>query len=349
MGTNDRNDPSMATDGAFPRRSWRLLLLSAVTLAVLLAVLSFFFRDWLRSRWRGEDGQVNRFPPDALRDYVAEDSEVVLAVNVQALRESPVGRRLTPSLQQLIRQGGRRLRWIDLLGLNPIEDVDFLQISLAPASGGEPLWLAHGRLERSRIQMGPDKIQETTLDHFRVWEHTDRRAKQTTLLAPVNDTLVVSETPGRVLAALKQARSPRSLTVGDTILRQLLAKVDRRRTLWLAASMKRLGPLTVIEDPLLKMVLRPLLAHADSVYGGITCAEDVQVDFHFHAATVEGAERLEGDLQSICEAVPGAALLLMGRNKELLPLLKLLGSGKTHRQGNEVLLHCRLAGDQLES
>jgi hypothetical protein len=351
MGNNDRNDPPMARDSIARRRPWRLLILSAAALAVVMLLLSFFFRDWLMSRWRGEDDQVNRFPPGALRDYVPEDSDAVLAINVQALRESPVGRRLTPSLQQLIRQGGRRLRWIDLLGFNPLDDVDSLQISFAPASGGEPLWLARGRLERSRIQMGPDKIQEATLDHFRVWECTDRRAKRTTLLAPVGDTLVVSESPGRVLAALKQARYPQPITVQDATLRELLAKVDRRQTLWLAASMKRLRSLTEIEDPLLKMVLRPLRMHADSAHGGITCAEDVQVDFHFHAATVEGAERLEAELQSLCEAAPGAALTLqlMGANKELLPLLKLLGSGKTRRDGNEVHLHCRLAADQLGS
>jgi hypothetical protein len=348
MGDNDWIDPSIATDG-IPRRRPRCLLLRAgITLAALTLLLGFLFRDWLLSRWRAEDELGNRFPPGALAAYIPEDSEAVLAVNVRSLLESPVGRRrLAPLLQQLIRQAGRQLRWMDLLGVNPIDDLDYLQISFAPGAGGEPLWLARGRLDRARIQTGPDKLQETAVDHFRVWEYTDRPAKRTTLLAPAGDMLVVSETRGRVLAALKQASNPRPITVRDATLREVLSKVDRRQSLWLAASIKSLGPVSGIDNYLLNMLLRPLLAHAESVYGGITCAEDVQVELHFRTATEERAEKLETDLQSLCEAAPGAALLL-GRQKDLPPLLRLLSSGKISREGKMILLRCRLAADQLE-
>jgi hypothetical protein len=322
--------------------------LAGVTLAALAVLLGFLFRDWLLSRWHTEDDLGNRFPPGALLDYVPEDSEAVLAVNVRSLLESPVGRRLAPSLQQLIRRGERQLPWMDLLGVNPIDDLDYLQISFAPGSGGEPLWLARGRLDRSRIQIGPEKLQETTVDHFRVWEYTERRTKRTTRIAPVGDMLVISETPGQVLAALKQASAPQPITVRDGTLRELLTKVDRQQSLWLVASIKRLGSIAEIEDPVLKFVLRPVLEHTESVYGSIACREDVQVELHFRAATEERAKRLAAVLQSICEGAPGFAMLF-GRQKELLPLFRLLSNGKTHREGNEVLLRCELAADQLES
>lgn len=348
MGENDRIDPSIAMDGSAHRPLRRLPLWAGVTLAALTVLLCFLFRDWLLNRWRGVDDLGNRFPPGALLDYVPEDSEAVLAVNVRSLLESPVGNRLMPLLQQMIRRGERQLPWMDLLGLNPIDDLDSLQISFAPGTSGEPLWLARGRLDRSRIQIGPDKLQETTVDHFRVWEYTERRPKRRTWIAPVGDMLVVSETPGRALSALKQASAPRPIAVRDATLRELLTKVDRRQSVWLAASIKSLGSIAGIEDPFLKLVLRPLLEHSESVYGSIACREDVQVELHFRAATAEGAQRLEAVLQSMCEAAPGLGYLL-GRQKELLLLLRLLGSGKTHREGNEVLLHCELAADQLES
>jgi hypothetical protein len=347
MGDNDRSDPSIATDGSAQRPPRRLPFWTGVTLAALTVLLCFLFRDWVLNRWRSVDDLDNGFPPGALLDYVPEDSEAVLAVNVRSLLESPVRSRLTPLLQQLIRRGERRLPWMDLLGLNPIDDLDYLQISFAPGTGGEPLWLARDRLDRSRIQIGPDKLQEKTVDHFRVWEYTERQTKRTTRIAPVGDMFVVSETLGRVLSALKHASTPRPIAVRDATLRELLTKVDRRQSLWLAASIKSLGSIAGIEDPILKRVLRLLLAHTESVYGSIACKEDVQVELHFRAATAEGAQRLEADLQSISEAAPGAAVLL-GRRKELLPLLRLLESGKTHRDGNEVLLRCELAADQLE-
>ena len=348
MGDNDRIDPAIATDGIPRRRPWRMLLLTGATLTALALLLGYLFRDRLLSRWRAEDDLGKHFPPGALADYVPEDSEAVLAVNVRQLLESPVGRQhLAPILQRLIRQAGGRLRWMELLGINPLEDLDSLQISFAPTAGGQPLWLVRVRLDRSRIQIGPDKLQQTSLAHFRVWQCVDRQARRTTLLAPVGDMLVVSESRDRVLAALKQASHPRPIAVRDATLREMLAKVDRRQTLWLAASIKRLGSIAPIEDYTLKMVLRPLLAYAESVHGGITCAQDVQVELHFRAATPEHAEMLETDLRSVCEAAPGFALLL-GRKKEFLPLFRLLGSGRINREENRLLLRCRLEADQLE-
>lgn len=348
MGDNDRNDPACATDGIPRRRPWRLSLLAGGILAVLALFLSFLFREQLLSRWRDTDALGNRFPPDSLADYVPENSEAVLAVDVRQLLESPVGRQhLAPAMQRLLRQAGGRLRWMDLLGIKPLEDVDYLQIAFAPAAGDQPLWLLRCRLDRSRLQIGPDKLQETDLDRFRVWQCSDREARRMTLLAPVADRLVVCDSRGPMLAALNQAADPRPLMVRDANLREMLAKVDRRQSLWLAASFRSRGNIAEIDDYLLKMVLRPLLAHADSVHGGISCAEDVQGELHFRSATPERAAKLETDLRSICEAAPGASWLL-GRRKEFSPLLRLLGSSKIEREGNTVLLRCQLAADQLD-
>jgi hypothetical protein len=349
MGDNDRNDPAMARDGNPRRRPWRMLLLTGAALAALALLLGFLFRERLYSRWRAEDDLGNRFVPGALADYVPEDSEAVLAVQVRQLLESPLGRKhLAPILQYLIRQAGGRLRWMELLGVNPLEDLDSIQITFAPAAGGQPLWLLRGRFDRSRILIGPDKLQETSLDRFRVWQCTDRQAKRTTLLAPVGDTLVVSESRDRVLAALKQASNPRPIAVRDATLLEMLARVDRGQSLWLAASIKSLGAIDGIDDYLLKQILRLLREHAESVYGGVTCAEDVQVELHFRAATPQSAEMLATDLQNISEVALGLAMPLFGRKKELVPVFRLLGSGKINREQNQVLLRCRLAADELE-
>ena len=346
MGDNNTLDPTMASEDIPRRRRGRKLLLAGATGAGLTLLLVFLFRDSLP--WLGTDDAGNRFPPGVLADYVPEDSEALVVVNVRSLRESPIGRQhLGPSLQQIVRQAERRVRWMDLLGINLLEDVDTIQISFAPGAGDQPVWLMGGRLDRSRFQIGRDKLSETTLDRFRVWEYTDRATKRTTLLAPVGDVLVVSETRSRVLAALKQANDPRPTSVRDAKLRDLLAKMDRRQSIWLAASIESLGPISGIDNYLLKIVLHPLLAHADSVYGGIACAEDLRIEMYFHAATDEDAVRLETALQNIHDTAPGAALLLE-RQKELLPLLHMLGASTIGRDGKTIRLRCRLTADQLE-
>lgn len=342
MGGNDRNNPLAAMDG-IPRRRLRNLLLLTGLLLAGLGLGGFLFRDRLQHLWHIEDDLGKRFPPGALAEYVPEDSQAVLAVNVRQLQESPAGRQqqqLAPAVQLFIHRSGGRVHWIDLLGINLFDDLDTILISFAPATGEEPLWLIRGRLDRSSMQIGPNKLHETSLDRFRVWEYSDRREKRTTIIAPVGDMVVVSESRVRMRAALEQASNPRPLVVRNRALDELLTKVDRQQALWFAASFKELGPLTEIEDYWLKLLLRPLLAHAESAYGEITCADDLRAELHFRAATAEEAGQLEMSLESIRNIVREGASLLI-RQKELLPLLRLLGAGEIHRDGTMILLNCR--------
>lgn len=337
MNANDRTDCSPAASGMSRRHRRRLFVLVGAIGAVLLACL---FGAWLL-RGSLSDDLGSRVPSGVLADYVPEDSEAVLAVNIRQLLGTPSGRKhLEPFVQQLSEQAERELPWMRLAGIKPKDDLDTLFISFSPGASTETLGLARGRFDRSRFQIGPNELQVTTLDHFRVWEYKERAAKQATLLTTVGDTLVVSQTPSRMQAALKQAGDPQPIFVRDATLRELLAKVDRRQSVWLAASIRKLGPISGIENYLLKMILRPLLSHAESVYGGISCDEDLQAELNFGTSSEEHADQLETDLKSLCEAAPGAALL--GRQNEIEPLLRLLGAGQIRREGKTILLRCRL-------
>jgi hypothetical protein len=346
MGDKDNNDTSTAADSISRRRPRRLLLFGAAATGLAL-VLALVCRESLLRGLRSDDDLGQRVPPDVLADYLPEDSEAVLSANVRQLLESPIGRRrLSPLLRQLVGQAQRRMRWLDLAGINLIDDLDTLQISFAPNSGGQPLWLGRGRFSRSRFRVGPDELQESRLDGFRVWQCSDRSAQRTTLLAAVGDTLVVTETRSRMQAALKQASEPHPIHVRNADLRELLNKVDRRQSIWLAARIESFGSLLEIDNSWLKMVLRPLLAHAESVYGGIACTEDVRAEFHFVAATQQDAAQLERDLQSVRDLARDGSWLL-GLHKEM-PLLRLLGAGQISRDGKRILLQSRLTADQLD-
>jgi hypothetical protein len=349
MGDNNINDRPIPPQAA-PRRR-RTVLLTGVATVVLAVALGILFRDCIPGPWRSDDVSDNPFPPGALADYVPENSQAVLAVNLRSLLDSPVGRRhLMSPLKELVQDGGDSFQWIHLLGINPFDDLDSLTISFAPGSGRQPLWLARGRVDRWRFQTGPGKLQKKAADHFRLWEYADRQRKKMTTLAPVGDALVVSDTPARVLAALKQAANPRPTTIRDATLRELLRKVDRRQSIWLAASFRKFGPVERIDNRWLEMILRPLFRQTESVYGGLICAGDVRAELHFQSATEENAIKLEADLKNICnvagEVAQGAALLLRGQ-EELVPLVRLLGTGETNREGKSVSLRCRLLAEQL--
>lgn len=347
MAPYGKRDSSIAAE-SIPHRSRRRLLLASAAGACFSVLFAIFLCAWVLRAWRsGDDDLGNRFPPGVLADYVPEDSAAVMAVNVRQLRETLLARpQLRPFFQQLIKHAEARLPWLDLTEINLLDDLDTLLISVGPGGSGGPLLLARGRPDGSRFQVGPDKLQAKILDGLRAWEYSDPSSKQNTQLVVVGDTLVVSKAPVRVQAALKQASDPQPIHVRDTTLRRLLSKVDRRQSLWLAVSTKPVGPVSEIDDYLLKILLRPLLAHAESVYGEISCAEDVRADLHFDAATDEDAAQLETDLKSICEAALG--LVMLDRKDELLPLSRLLASGQVYRERRTILLRCRLRADELE-
>jgi hypothetical protein len=314
---------------------------------VLALLLAFLFRERIPGPWRADDAMDNPFPAGALSDYIPEDSEAVLVVNMQDLRETSAGRRLlAPALRQLVREKDDRFDWIDYLGIDPLSDLDSLLISFAPSRGEQPLWLARGRFDPSRFQIGPGKLRKKNLDHARTWEYADRQTKRVTAIVPVGDALVVSETPARLIAALKQASNPLPVTVRDVRLRELLGKVDRRQGLWLAASLRKAGTATRIHNFLLESILNPFFTHAESVHGGLTCAEDVRAEFHFRTTTEESASKLEAEINSITVLAQGAPVL-WSDEKELLPLFRLLAAGQTSREGTAVSLRCRLAGNEL--
>jgi hypothetical protein len=343
MPTHDKPDSVMAT-GSIPRLGQRRFL---VLVGATVASCSLLLGDWLITSWRRSDDLGDRFPPGVLADYLPEDSAAVLAVNVRQLRETPIGEQpLSPFLQRILVHAELRLPWLESTRIKPLDDFDTLLVSFASNVGGEPLLLARGRFDSSRFQIGPDKLQDKPLDRFRIWQDSDHDANQKTLLATVGDFLVVSKAKNRVQAALKQASGPRPVRMRDGTLRQLLEKVDRRQGLWLAASMKNLSPISGIDNYWLKMILRPLLAHAESVYGGITCAEDLRAELHFSTATDADAAQLEADLKNICEVAPG--LTLLAHTDELLPLLRLLAAGQIRREGKTIQLRCQIAAEQLE-
>ncbi len=346
MGDNNSVDRSTSPDGVPRRHSWRIFF-AGVTVIVLVLLLGFLFRDRIPDLWRADDVSDNTFPAGALSDYVPEDSEAVLAVNLRELRETPTGRRLLePALKRLVLEKDERFDWIDCLGVHPLDDLDFLQISFAPSRGEQPLWLARGRFDPSRFQIGPGKLQKKTLDHFRVWEYAARPSKRVTSLALVGDALVAGETPTRLIVALRQASNPHLIIIRDRTLRELLTKADRRQNVWLVASLRKVGPAARIHNFMLQSILNPLFNQAEGVHGGLTCAEDVRAEFHFRTATEDGAAKLEMELNNIVLLAQGAPVL-WSQEKELLPLLRLIAAGQVSREKNTISLRCRLAGNEL--
>ena len=122
--------------------------------------------------------------------------------------------------------------------------------------------------------------------------------------------------------------------------------MDRDQAVWLAVSFQKLGPIPRLNDFGLETVLRPVLRHAESVQGGVRFGDEVRAEFVFRAPTEADASELDQDIQAACEIAQGAHLL-PGVDPAPLPLLRLLGTGTTRRDGRTVTLRCAASADRL--
>ena len=282
------------------------------------------------------------FAADALADYLPANAGAVYTLNLRQTLASPAGRRLADPMRRFLATEKGSHPWMDDLGADPINDVDWAQFIFCPPDLDHPLVLLRGRFDPTRFAVGPGKLHETSDGRFSFFELPGRP----TSLAMVGDYLVVCDSRPRFLAALNYAAAPRPVVLEDARLAGLLRQVDREQNVWLAVSFGKLGPIPRLADFGLETVLRPVLRHAESVSGGLTTAADVRGDFVFRAHTDADAKELDQDLIASCTVAQGA-YLLPGLDPSLLPLLEFMGTGATARDGREITLRCRLPADRI--
>ena len=286
------------------------------------------------------------FADGALDGYLPSDAGAVYTIDLHRLLETPAGRRLAESLRRFL-DGERAARpWLDCLGGDPIHDVDRAQFVFAAPDLDRPLVLLKGRFDASRLRAGRGRLREASEGPFRFYEAAGPARGAATDLAPVGDVLAVSASRPMLLAALRYAAAPKPAGPEDANLRGLLQDVDHDQAVWLAVSFKKLGPVPRLTDFGLEMVLRPVLRHAESVQGGVQFGDEVRGEFVFRAASEADASDLDEDLQAACEIAQGADLL-PGVDPSLLPLLRLVGTGTTRREGRTVTLRCAAPADRL--
>lgn len=297
----------------------------------------------LRGRGPTEPG-YEAFPADVLKGYLPADTAAVVTLSPARLLDSPAVRGdLEASLRRLMRRATLTQLWLALAGIDPLTDLDQLQIVLGAKDLGRPLWLARGRIDRARFQVGPGKLRPRVEQGRRLYEYDDPDYGKV-LLAPVGDTLVVSAAAEKLADALDCAAQPRPLTLRHQAFAGLLKQTDQGQAVWLAVSLEDLGRVGRLDSRVMDLVLRPVFEHARGIVGGLSAGADLRADFTFGTRDADAAARLDTAIKSAVELAQ-VAPLLGANDRDLLPLFQLLDTGKTAREATTISLRCRLPAD----
>jgi hypothetical protein len=174
-------------------------------------------------------------------------------------------------------------------------------------------------------------------------------------VALAGDYLVACDSQPHVLDALNHAADGRKSEPADGALRDLLKAVDKKQSVWLAVSLTKLGRVPVLHSTAAETILRPVLNRAQAAQGGFTFGDDLQAQFTMQARDEAVAAELEQALKGGIDVARDLArtwelsqrLGLFQGESDLLPVLRLVGTGEVSRDGATVHLRCRLPAERL--
>jgi hypothetical protein len=325
--------------------------------AVLAVVLGLACALWVWRPWLlWARPLVEHFPAGALDDYVPENAAAVLDLNLRQMGAAPVVRQhVKPSLDHLVKRAEDTHPWAAQVGIDPFKDLEWLRVVFAGGDTANPLWVAKGRFDPGRFQVGPKKLQPRVVGRFRVFECPDPAKGGTTTVAHAGDYLVACDAQPYVLDALDHAADGKKSEPADGALRDLLRAVDRKQSVWLAVSLSKLGRVPTLHSNAAERVLRPVFNRAQAAQGGFAFGDDLQANYAMQARDEATAAELEQSLKGRIDVAHDLAggwelsqrLGLFKGESDLLPVLRLVGAGEVSRDGATVRLRCRLPADQL--
>src|SRR5438874_573641 len=171
--------PPAPGSGAPPRRSHTGAVVVSVA-AVLLGLGTALY--WWWPRRMGAKPVVEHFPAGALEEYVPENAAAVIDLNLKQMGSSPVVRQhIKAPLDHLMKRAETNHPWAALVGIDPLQDVEWLRVFFLGGDTANPLWVAKGRFDPARFQVGPKKLQPRVVDRFRVFETSDASGATATL------------------------------------------------------------------------------------------------------------------------------------------------------------------------
>ncbi len=227
-----------------------------------------------------------------------------------------------------------------LLGVDPAVDVDTVHLAFSARDHGRPLVVLRGRFDRARFQTGPGQLEEFREERFRLYRYTD--AGRETTLAQAGDTLVVGLVRSRVVGALRGASGKQAARLDDDRLKAVLDKMDRKRAVWVAADLARLGRPQVV--PLLRAELNPVFEHTQTLSGSLVWGEDLRATINFGCRNEGEAARLTDHLEGVKKIALAVEPFLRGEEYKKA-FLRMFANAEVRRRGTEVTLR---SGLQLE-
>jgi len=281
--------------------------------------------------------------------YLPDNSEMVLAVNVRQLFESPL-------IQKHFAEALRRYletepHWQELQKALPIDltkDVSSMVLSgPTPPREGKGLAIVRGKFDVPKLQAAAAAYAGKQADALAIHKSGNRLIYQfknstaATFAAFLDDgTLALAPSREALDDAIARKDGKKQASLAKD-LETLIADADARQTLWLVA----------LATPELKREFgtspqtQKLFANLVHLKGGLTLSDGAQLDFLIQTKDAKTA----GEIRQFVEGIKSILSLAAMDSKENAPLLtKLLGAIKIASAKETVTIKGSVSKDEIE-
>jgi hypothetical protein len=157
------------------------------------------------------------------------------------------------------------------------------------------------------------------------------------------NTMIIASDKATILDAFDRSSGKKKVALKKELL-ALLEKVNQNQSMWMVAPGSVFAKSPLAEDDKAKKIIEKI----DNINLGLNLNEDFTMAMAIVTKSADAAKEIAEELKNGLEQVKGILALVAGQQKEVAPLVDIVGSMKVSTESNTVTLKSEVSHDLIE-
>lgn len=277
--------------------------------------------------------------------FVPNNADAVIIVNVRQITESTLFKNYQNQIKELIQNNAEVKKTLEDLAIDPFKDVYTIVIAGPGGKQDEGLVIVEGRFNRAKLETRAEAAAKDPNEgvkiikegDYKLYEMEAKNGREPGFGAIVNDTILVfGQKKDVVLAALEKQAGKKKAELKKEVA-DMLGKVDTKQSIAVIALPNGLGAAQAQE----------FAEKIKNVTGGVTVSDEVKADFVLAAKDEKGAKAVAETIEDGLSQIKGLLALMANNQKELAPVIDVIGTVKIDSNGSNVNLKAQISKDVI--
>jgi hypothetical protein len=286
--------------------------------------------------------------------YLPNDTEAIVVLNVKQILDSPlVKKHLAEKIRDEIKNNAEVSKVLEALGFDPLKDLSSITIASSGLNqDSKQAVIAHGQFDPAKFEAKAEEVAKEQSNILKVLKEGGKKLYQVD--APGQDkpmfvalidkkTIVASNDKEQVLEAFAREAGTKKGTVKKDI-QPLIEKADANQSLWLVVSGNALNKIDQVSEERAKKNLEKV----ESISAGFTVDKGVKLSFAVAAKNADNAKELAEEIKEGLNQIKGLVGLVAANQKELAPLVDIIGAIKVTTDESTVSLKTEVSEEVIE-